>query len=208
MNINELSDSTVSVTLTDERKRQKNRRLVMIILSAAVLLLAAVLVGVYYFDRTQEYEKYAEGIISNDRLILQVEDGDTKLYNAHVPGIEFVATHDPTNKRIQTQAIRASSSDDVSFNLCYSYVYGDGEEPYYSVSISERDSEDRMKTAIVIGVRFTHELELIGCSGDKNDGMTALTDEEARAYFEEHRSEVAELLQSMYDFFGEEHFKE
>lgn len=207
MNINELSDSTASVTIADIKK-QKSKKLKIMIVSVIVVLLVAVLVIGYYLHHSQNYKKYVEGIISNKDLFLQVEDGDTKLYNAHVPGIEFAATHNPKDKRIQTQAIRASSSDNISFNLSYSYAYGDDGEPYYSITISESDSEDKIKTVISISARFTHGLELIGCSGDKDDGMTRLTDEEAQAYFEEHRDEVAELLQKMYDFFGEEHFKE
>lgn len=207
MNISELSDMTAEVGTENGRSAQNKKRLVVIIVAAAILL-AAALVGWSFLSRANNYERYVEGIMSNEGLFLQLEDGDTKLYNAFAYGVEFIVTHNPKDKRIQTQAIRASSSDSISFNLTYSYAYGEGGEPYYSVAISESDSEDRMKTVISIGARFTHGLELIGCSGDKDDGMTRLTDDEARAYFEAHRPEVADLLQKMYDFFGEEHFKE
>lgn len=219
MNINELSDSTASVTIADIKK-QKSKKFKIMIGSVIVILLVAVLIIGYYLHHSQNYKKYVDGIISNDKLELDVDEGGTKLYNYSDPisGIKYVTTHNSVDKRIQTQALQSVTVDEKLelinnhfLNLIYNYSYESGGEPVYTVNIHElvppKNSEDLYDVSVYVGARITPKLELIGCSGDKDDGKTELTDAEAREVFEKYREEIAELLQKMYDFFGEEHFK-
>lgn len=220
MNINDISqDKEIKDTSATKEKSNKKRKLI-IILVLSLFMLSAVFITVIVLyknssanaDKEDLKEKYVEPIIKNEKLQLVYDGNDYKIYSCNdmVSLVTFSCTvigeAPPEGEEglIQIQALQAQSVNNIgkddayTLNVIYK-LFKDGNVEYHAmIDSTSLNSDLFFNTKMEYVKGYVHDMKT-----EKN-----LDDEKASELFNKHKDEIKDMVNTMYDFYGRENFKE